>query len=93
MASEPTDARIQELEAVVAQLKQKLTKYQKADVTRLTDLKQYDKEHPEKVAERVKRYKEKNREALLARRRELYKQKKQAITPDGLGHAPPVSPN
>jgi len=80
-------ARLQELEAAAAAvpiLKEKLKKANHSDPARL---KAYDKAHPEKAAERSKRCKDKNREAYNARRRELYRLKKE----DGYT-APVVAP-
>jgi hypothetical protein len=77
-----TKERLQELEAAEAAaatipiLKEKLKKANHSDIEKL---KKYDKAHPEKAAERSKRCKERNHEAYLARRRELYHQKKAAL--------------
>lgn len=74
-----TKERLQELEAAAATipiLKEKLKKANHSDIEKL---KKYDKAHPEKAAERSKRCKERNHEAYLARRRELYHQKRAAV--------------
>ena len=68
-------ARLRELEETVTQLKEKLNKRNHNNTERL---KEYRRTHPEVNAEGVKRWKEKNREAYNARRRELYRQKKEA---------------
>ena len=49
----------------------------------------YDKAHPEKVAERQKRYMEKNRDAHNAKRREKYRLKKELRQPPG-GYTTPA---
>ena len=70
--------RLKELEAAAAALpilKEKLKKANHCDIEKLNN---YNKAHPEKAAERSKRSKERNREAYLARRRELYRLKKEA---------------
>jgi len=59
-----TAARLQELEALEAKVKEQ----QAQDLKRLAA---YDKAHPDKVLERVKRYQNKDRDAYNARRREL----------------------
>ena len=76
-----TAARLAELEALAA-FALKVKAQQAADLTRLST---YDKAHPDKVSERIKRYKEKNREAYNARRRELRRLKREAAA------APPES--
>lgn len=71
-----TASRLAELEAAAQQaheLKQKLDKRNNNNLERLTA---YNQAHPEKAAERVKKCIEKNRDAINARRRERYKQKK-----------------
>ena len=70
--------RLKELEAAAAAipiLKEKLKKANHCDIDKINA---YNKAHPEKVLERVKRYQEKNRDAYNARRRELRKLKKEA---------------
>ena len=67
--------RIAELEAEVAELKARLEKRMNNNLERLEA---YNKAHPEKNLERVKRWQEKNRDAYNARRRALYQQKKEA---------------
>lgn len=62
--------RLKELE----EAEMRLTNKNKRSVERLQ---KYNKEHPEKVAERVKRYVDKNRASYNARRRELYRLKKE----------------
>ena len=66
-----TVERLKELEKYEAKIKAKNAK----DTIRLME---YDKAHPEKVLERTKRYKDKDRDAYNARRRELRKLKKEA---------------
>jgi len=66
-----TVERLKELEKYEARIKAKNAK----DTIRLME---YDKAHPEKVLERTKRYKDKDRDAYNARRRELRKLKKEA---------------
>ena len=70
-----TAARLQELESTVLVLKEKLKKANHCDIDKINA---YNKAHPEKAAERSKRCKERNREAYNARRRELYRLKKEA---------------
>jgi len=73
MADEPqvliSAARLAELEALEAKVSAR-------NEQKLIALKKYNKEHPEKTAERVRRFKELNRDAYNARRRELYHLKK-----------------
>jgi len=61
--------RLKELETLEAKIKAKNAE----DTKRLIE---YDKTHPGKAAERSKRCKERNHEAYLARRRELYRLKR-----------------
>lgn len=69
--------RLKELEDMEAKVKAKNAE----DTKRLIE---YDKTHPGKAAERSKRCKERNHEAYLARRRELYRLKRAgATTPVG----------
>jgi hypothetical protein len=63
-------ARLQELEAMEAKIKAKNEK----DTLRIIN---YDKEHPGAAAVRSKRCKERHREEYNARRRELYRLKKE----------------
>jgi len=76
-------ARLRELEEL-ADFALKVKERHKADFERLSE---YNKANPEKRNEVVNRWKEKNREAYNARRRELYRQKKEAAaaaqTPGG----------
>ena len=65
-------ARLAELEA----LESKVTAIK---TERIEYLRTKDKENPEKVRERVKRYKDKDREAYNALRREKYRLKKAAV--------------
>ncbi len=71
-----TAARLAELEAAAAkamELKEKLHKRNNNNPERLAA---YDKANPDKRKERKKRYIENNRDAINARRREKYMQKK-----------------
>ncbi len=77
-------ARLAELEAAEAKLKAR-------KAAGLEDLKKFAEAHPENAKERYKRYVEKNKEAINARRRELYKQKK--IANQNGNTAAAVSPN
>lgn len=70
--------RIAELEAEVAELKAHLEKRMNNNLERLRE---YRKANPEKISEATKRWKETNRDAYNARRRELYQQKKAAVCP------------
>ena len=70
--------RIAELEAEVAELKAHLEKRMNNNLERLRE---YRKANPEKVSEATKRWKETNRDAYNTRRRELYQQKKAAVSP------------
>lgn len=78
-------ARLAELEATIAELREKLKKANHSDPTRL---KAYNDAHPEKVKERVRKWQEKNREAYNARRRELRRLKREAAaaakSPEGV---------
>ena len=72
-------ARLQELEAAAAAvpiLKEKLKKANHSDPARVNA---YNKAHPEKVLERVKRHIEKDRDAYNARRRERRRLAKEAV--------------
>ena len=66
-----TVERLKQLEKYEAKIKAKNAK----DTIRLAE---YDNAHPEKVLERTKRYKDKDRDAYNARRRELRRLKKEA---------------
>ena len=76
--------RIAELEAEVAELKARLEKRMNNNLERLRE---YRKANPEKVTEATKRWKETNRDAYNARRRELYRLKQ------GGGGGGTVKPN
>jgi hypothetical protein len=67
-------ARLAELEELAAFA----LKVKARNATELLRVKTQDKSHPEKVAARVKRYKDKDRAAYNARRRELYRLKREA---------------
>lgn len=82
-------ARLQELEAAAAAaatLKERLKKANHCDPERL---KAYNKAHPEKGLERVKKYQNKDRDAYNARRRELRRLKKEAVVLTALAVNPP----
>jgi Na+/phosphate symporter len=64
-------ARLAELEALESQITKKKTE-------RIEHLRAVDKEKADRVLERTKRYRNKDRDAYNARRRALYKQKKEA---------------
>lgn len=64
-------ARLAELEALEARVTAKKT-------SRIEHLRALDKENAAQVLERTHRYRNKDRAAYNARRRELYKQKKEA---------------
>lgn len=91
--AEPTElvtipaARLAELEAQVAALSEKLTKRNHSNLERL---KAFKEANPEKAAAAstasAKRYKERNREAYNARRRELRRLKREAA-PGESAHA------
>ena len=81
-----TVERLKELEKYEAKVK---AKYEKT----LGSLREYDKAHPEKSAERSKRYKDANREAYNARRRELRKLKKEGASVACESMDPPMLPN
>jgi hypothetical protein len=73
-----TAERLKELEAAAAAvpiLKEKLKKANHSDPDRINA---YNKAHPEKVLERVKRHIEKDRDAYNARRRERRRLAKEA---------------
>lgn len=67
-------ARLAELEELAAFAR----KIKERNAAELSRVKTQDKSHPEKVAARVKRYKDKDRAAYNARRRELYRLKREA---------------
>jgi hypothetical protein len=67
-------ARLAELEELAAFA----LKVKARNATELSRVKTHDKSHPEKVAARVKRHKDKDRAAYNARRRELYRLKREA---------------
>jgi hypothetical protein len=79
-------ARLAELEALVdinAKMKEKLLKYNHSSIERL---KKYKETHPDTTRDRSQKYRERDREAYNARRRELRRLKKEAAvatTPDG----------
>lgn len=64
------------LEAEIASLKARLAKRTHHNIS---SLREYDATHPEKNAERVRRHREKNRDAYNARRREQRRLKKAAV--------------
>jgi hypothetical protein len=73
--------RLRELELAESQIpiiKEKLKKANHCDIDRINA---YNKAHPEKVAERQKRFREKNRDEHNAKRREKYRLKKESLTP------------
>lgn len=70
--------RLQELEAAAAELPILKERFKKANHSDIARLNAYNQAHPEKVLERTKRYKDKDRDAYNARRRELRKLKKEA---------------
>ena len=70
--------RLKELEAAAAELPILKERFKKANHSDITRLNAYNKAHPEKVLERTKRYKDKDRDAYNARRRELRRLKKEA---------------
>jgi hypothetical protein len=65
---------LEEAESRLSHVEEKLKKRRNNNVERINA---YNKAHPEKNAERVQRYKDKDREAYNARRRELRKIKKE----------------
>lgn len=74
--------RLKELEAKAA----KIDERNKKDIEKL---KKYAEENPKAAQERAKRYKEKNRDAYNARRRELYRMKKEAAAKSSTLENPP----
>lgn len=81
MTDEPVTisaARLRELEAAAAALPVVAAKLAKRAHNDIAKLRAYDTAHPEKALERSKRYKERNNDAYLARRRELYHLRKAA---------------
>lgn len=74
-----TTISIQELE----ELKAKAAKIDERNKKGLDRLHKIDKEHPEKVLERMRKYLDKNRDAYNARRRELRRLKKEAAAAAG----------
>jgi len=89
-----TAGRLKELEAAAAAvpiLKEKLKKANHSDPDRINA---YNKAHPEKVLERVKRHIEKDRDAYNARRRERRRLAKEAAAAAGDGLiTPAVNPS
>ena len=78
-------ARLAELEALVditAEMKKKLLKFNHSSIERL---KKYKETHPDSVRDRSQRYREKDREAYNARRREQRRLKKEADAAAGAG--------
>ncbi len=75
---EVTTISVQELEELKRKAAQAET-YNECKKKRFDELNKFNKEHPDKVNERVKRYIEKNRDAYNARRRELRRLKKEAV--------------
>lgn len=71
-------SRLRELEAAAAALPVVSAKLAKRAHNNIAKLRAYDAAHPEKATERSKRYKERNNDAYLARRRELYHLRKAA---------------
>lgn len=65
---------VQELE----EMKRKAEIYDKRNKKSLENLKKYNEENPKAVQIRAKRYKDKDRDAYNARRRELYRLKKES---------------
>ena len=63
--------RLKQLEAQEAKIKAK-------NALKVKSLNEYNKEHPEKVLARVKRYQDLHRDKINARRRELRKLRKEA---------------
>lgn len=85
-------ARLAELEALVditAEMKKKLLKFNHSSIERLKKYKETHPDNAEKICERSQRYRERDREAYNARRREQRRLKKEAaasfpcITHDG----------
>lgn len=71
-------ARLAELESLIeinAEMKKKLLKFNHSSIERL---RKYREEHPDNKRDRSQRYREKDREAYNARRRELRRLKKEA---------------
>jgi sialic acid synthase SpsE len=75
--------RLKELEAAANRVKKQNQRHY--DITRLQA---YNKEHPEKQRERIKRYYERHKEEIKAKRREKYKlqkaEKENGITTPGV---------
>jgi len=85
-----TVERLKELEAAAAAvpiLREKLKKANHSDPARVNA---YNKAHPEKVLERVKRHIEKDRDAYNARRRERRRLAKEAGSGSGPGLTTPA---
>ena len=78
--------QLREFEAAVAEVAVLKAKRAKRVTNKLEDARTFDVEHPEKAAERRKRYKEAHREELNAKRRE---KRRLAKEPRGA----PVPPN
>ena len=72
--------RLRELEQAENELIIATEKMKKANHSDIKRLRAYDKSHPEKPRERYNRFISTHREAYNARRRELYKLKKDAKT-------------
>jgi hypothetical protein len=77
-----TTISVQELEELKAKAAKAET-YSEQHKKGLDRLHKHDKEHPEKVNERMRKYLNKNREAYNARRRELRRLKKDAAAIPG----------
>ena len=83
-----TVERLKELEAAAAELPILKEKFKKANHSDIARLNAYNKANPEKVLERTKRYKDKDRDAYNARRRELRKLKKEAAAAEAAAKTP-----
>lgn len=85
--------QLEEAEMRLSSVEEKLKKRNHQSIDRLNA---YNKAHPEKAAERVKRYKDKDRAEYNAKRREQYHQRKIAVltATSGVGLSPAVvTPN
>lgn len=83
-----TVERLKELEAAAAELPILKEKFKKANHSDPARLIAYNKAHPEKALERVKKHIDKDRDAYNARRRELRKLKKEAAAAEAAAKTP-----
>ena len=75
-----TVERLKELEAAAARLSHVEERLRKRNHNNVDRINAYNKAHPDKVAERYRKHVEKDRDSYNAKRRERYRQRKEAAT-------------